>query len=258
MATMRPRIALRVLGEEIVAEVEVPSRQGRLDQLLPLMLELDQAAIEVAVRKNPSGKDASCTKGCSACCRAQPVPITPPEAYALWKLVESLPEPKRSYIHQAFAERVTQLKQAQLYTIFLRETRLESTEQAQQAVEHYFRLGLICPFLKDDACSIHPQRPFVCRQYLVTSSPNLCQDPLHQPVEVVPMAMQPAHAMLSVTERFLQLKTGTIPLVLALEFVEKHRRTLEKQVPMKKAMQHWLGQLAGITKAPSVTPFELA
>jgi Fe-S-cluster containining protein len=243
-ATVRPRIALRLLGEEIAARVEVPAERGRLDQLLPLLLELDQAAIEVAVRKNPSGKAVSCAKGCSACCRAQPVPITPPEAYALSKLVEGLPEPRQSEVKQRFAERVIALDQAGLRQIFLREAPLESATQARQAVEQYVQLQLACPFLEDDACSIHPQRPFVCRQYLVTSDPALCDDPLHNDVEVVPMPMQPAHAMLSVTEQFLHLKTGTIPLVLALVYVEKHRQKLDQQVPMKEALQHWLMAVA--------------
>ncbi len=237
--TIRPRIALRLLGEEIAAQAEVPAERGRLDQLLPLLLELDQAAIEVAVRKNPSGKAVSCAKGCSACCRAQPVPITPPEAYALSKLIDALPEPKQSTVKQRFAERVGALERAGLRDIFLREAPLESATQARQKVEQYVQLKLACPFLEDDACSIHPQRPFVCRQYLVTSDPVLCDDPLHNDVEVVPMPIQPAHAMLSMTERFLNLQTGTIPLVLALVYVEKYRQTLEQQVPMKDALQHW-------------------
>src|SRR5262245_722445 len=95
MPVARPRIALKLLGEEVVAEADVPADRGRLDELLSFMLALDQAAIDVAVRKNPSGKSVSCAKGCSACCRAQPVPVTPPEAYALWKLVESLPASRR-------------------------------------------------------------------------------------------------------------------------------------------------------------------
>lgn len=58
------------------------------------------------------------------------------------------------------------------------------------------------------------------------------------------MPMQPAHAMLSATEQFLHLKTGTIPLVLALVYVEKHHQALEQQVPMKEALQLWLKSVA--------------
>src|SRR5262249_39570688 len=38
----------------------------------------------------------------------------------------------------------------------------------------YFRQGVPCPFLEDESCSIHPHRPLVCREYLVTSAPDAC------------------------------------------------------------------------------------
>jgi hypothetical protein len=154
-----------------------------------------------------------------------------------------MPEPQRQAVQATFAERDSQLAQAGIRDIFLRETPLTDAEHAKQAVEAYVQLKLACPFLVDDACSIHPQRPFVCRQYLVTSDPALCNDPLHEPVEVVPMPLLPAHAMLSATEKFLGLSTGTIPLVLAMAYVNKHRSSLEKQVNMKDALQHWIQQL---------------
>jgi Fe-S-cluster containining protein len=135
---------------------------------------------------------------------------------------------------------VHRLKEAGLKSTFLRETPLESADAARQAVERYVTLGLVCPFLEDDACSIHPARPFVCRQYLVTSSPELCKDSLHQPVEVVPIPIQPAHAMLKVTQRWLGLQPATVPLVLALEYAERHRSALEEPVPMNEALRDWL------------------
>jgi Fe-S-cluster containining protein len=243
MPVARPRIALRVLGEEVVAEADVPADRGRLDELLPFMLALDQAAIDVVVRHLPSGKTVSCTKGCSACCRAQPVPVTPPEAYALWKLVESLPEQQREEMRRRFADRVSKLEAAGLKSTFLREEQLDTAEAARSAVDRYVALGLVCPFLEEDACSIHPVRPFVCRQYLVTSSPELCKDPLHQPVEIVPMPLEPAHAMLRITEDWLGLPHATVPLVLALEFAQRHQAALEKVVPTKDVLGCWLQHL---------------
>jgi Fe-S-cluster containining protein len=238
-----PRITLRVLGEEIFAQTTVPADTGRLDQLLPLLWQVDQAAIDVAARKNTRGKPIACAKGCSACCRAQPVPITPPEAYAIALLVEALPQPRQSEIRSRFIDRTTSLRQAGLYQKFFRQEKFDNPDDARRAVKDYFALGLVCPFLDDDACSIHPVRPFVCRQYLVTSDPALCRDPLNQPVEVVPIPLRPAHAMLAVTEASVGLPAETVPLVLALDYVERHRSSLEKQVPMRTALQQWLDRL---------------
>ena len=38
----------------------------------------------------------------------------------------------------------------------------------------WFQQGVPCPFLEEESCSIHPDRPLVCREYLVTSPPAAC------------------------------------------------------------------------------------
>ena len=35
----------------------------------------------------------------------------------------------------------------------------------------YFQLGIPCPFLEEESCSIYHDRPITCREYLVTSPP---------------------------------------------------------------------------------------
>ena len=77
-----------------------------------------------------------------------------------------------------FADREQRLRDAGLADAFLQRVDALGADAAR-ALAHAtcFKLGLACPFLDEDACSIHPQRPFVCRQYLVTSDPALCADP---------------------------------------------------------------------------------
>ena len=48
-------------------------------------------------------------------------------------------------------------------------------------------LGIPCPFLEDESCSIHPARPLVCREYLVTSPAELCAGPAQEGVTPVPV-----------------------------------------------------------------------
>src|SRR5205807_2631138 len=96
-------LKLRILGESVEVTAEVPQGQIRLDQVLPLLRQIDDVAIDRAVEKSEAaGKPISCCRGCSACCRAQPVPVTPAEAYALWLLVQRLPEPKQSEVREKF------------------------------------------------------------------------------------------------------------------------------------------------------------
>jgi hypothetical protein len=107
-------------------------------------------------------------------------------------------------------------------------------------------LGLVCPFLEDDACSIHAHRPFVCRQYLVSSGPALCEDPLNQPVAVLPMPTRPASAMLAVMPAAASNGSApayTVPLVLALVHAEKHAATPPATTDARRTLSRWLDAL---------------
>jgi Fe-S-cluster containining protein len=67
-------------------------------------------------------------------------------------------------------------------------------EEFHAVAGEYFRLQLACPFLEDEACSIHPDRPFACREYLVTSDPAHCASFSRQGIRkvFVPMDMPSA------------------------------------------------------------------
>src|ERR1700722_3273791 len=219
MPQTRPlRIALTVFDQPVVVEQSVPVGQVQPGQLLPFTYALDDAIIGAAIHKVESeGKTISCRKGCSACCRAQPVPVTPPEAHAIALLVDALPEPRRTEIRERFTNRVELLKAVGLLDIYIREVPVVDEDHARVTATKYFRIGMSCPFLDDDACSIHFARPFVCRQYLVTSPAELSLDPLKNKVDVVPIPVAPAKAMLHAVEKLIGTTQLTIPLVLALE-----------------------------------------
>jgi Fe-S-cluster containining protein len=228
--TVSATLKLRILGESVEVTAEVPQGQVRLDQVLPLLRQIDDVAIDRAVEKSEAdGKLISCCRGCSACCRAQPVPVTPAEAYALWRLVENLPEPRRSDIRAQFADRARRLFEAGLADVYLDRDPNLSQERARNVARQYFVLGLACPFLSDDgACGVYSDRPFVCRQYLVTSPAELCINPFDNPVEVLPIPIAAAGAFQKVSTQMVGREQFTIPLTLALEYVERHRVELER------------------------------
>lgn len=244
-AARRIELVLRIDGEPLPVSAPQPPPRGRLDELLPAMQVIDNAAIGHAVGKaEATGKQVTCAKGCSACCRAQPVPVTPPEAHALLLLVEAMPMPRRREVEARFADRVARLRDAGLADGFLHRDPALDADGARRLARDYFALGLVCPFLQDDACSIHPQRPFVCRQYLVTSDPVLCADPFENPVDVVPMPLHAATAMLSASSQAMSMPQHTVPLVLALEHARLHRDALRQRVDAEPVFRHWLRALA--------------
>jgi Fe-S-cluster containining protein len=223
------RIELRVLGERIAVETPQPQGKVRLDEVLPFMRAIDDEVIGVAVRLvEAKGETVSCRKGCSTCCRAQPVPVTPAEAYALLCLVETMPQPRRGEVEQRFADRVERLRASGLLPAYQQRDPALTQDEARQIARHYFQLGLVCPFLEDDACGIYPDRPFVCRQYLVTSPAELCRDPFGNPVKSIALPTAPAGAALEVATEKIGRDQFTVPLVLALEYARAHRDELER------------------------------
>src|SRR5262245_60712996 len=140
-------VRLRVLGKTVEAQGLVPSGNVRLDEVLPLLRQIDDVTIDAAVEDSQAeGKPISCCRGCSACCRAQPVPVTPSEAYALARLVENLPEPRRSKIRERFADRARRLVEAGLADAYLNRDPNLTSDQARDIARQYFRLGLVCSF----------------------------------------------------------------------------------------------------------------
>jgi Fe-S-cluster containining protein len=220
-------LQFRVLGQPVSIDIEPLPSMARLDEVLPALRVLDDQLTTIAVRAN--GRPVSCARGCSACCRIQPVPVTPAEAYGLLQLVEDLPEPKRGRVLSRFADRQARLASAGLADAYLEGQRAGSEEQAKANAKAYLNLRLACPFLEDDdSCGIYKDRPFVCREYWVTSEKELCEDPLALPVETVPMLASLAAASIEAAAEVSGQACYTIPLTLALAFAAKHRAELER------------------------------
>ncbi|MCB1996378.1 MAG: YkgJ family cysteine cluster protein, partial [Rhodoferax sp.] len=118
-----------------------------------------------------------------------------------------------------------------------------SAADARAIAAEYLQLGLVCPFLDDDACSVHEHRPFVCRQYLVTSPAEACTDPLARPVAVVQLPIRPAHALLEATRNCDEAPPRTLPLVLAR--VHADTAPAAPRQDAARTFTRWLSALAG-------------
>jgi len=238
------RVTFSVNGRAVHVDTRVPDGLVRLDQLLPALREIDDRLIDAAVARHAAaGERVSCRKGCSACCRTQPVPVTPPEALALARLVDALPEPRRSMVRAAFSAAVERLRAAGLADVFMRRGPEITRETAIAAVRRYMALALACPFLVDDACTIYGERPFVCRQYLVTSPAELCVAPLDNDVKPVKVPATFATALMKAAEALTGQAQYTVPLVLALEQAEAQRAELERTHDAKAAFSKVMSAL---------------
>jgi len=75
-----------------------------------------------------------------------------------------------------------------------------SEEARQQAGLKYFALGIACPFLEEESCSIYEERPMRCREYLVTSPAEHCRNPAPETVKMVELKAAPSLSLYSIGE----------------------------------------------------------
>lgn len=195
-------------GEPVLFELTVPAGPVAVEDVLPVFQGLSSLfAQRAAARAETAGRSISCRAGCGACCR-QLVPIAAAEARALARLVEAMPEPRRTQVRDRFAAAVATVRGMELF-----DRLSEPLERQIEAGLEYFRLGVPCPFLENEACSIHPDRPLSCREYLVVSPAENCRSPTAEGIEKLALEGDPSLALLKADPR-----DGWLPLVFALVF----------------------------------------
>lgn len=166
--------------------ITVPAGTVPATAVVPALQGLVNAAVAAAEEQiKRAGKTISCRKGCGACCR-QLVPISHTEGERLLAVIDTLPGSRRAAVKARFDEASAALARAGLRDVLLDPARRAGKTDRELSVA-YFALGIPCPFLEEESCSIHPERPLVCREYLVTSPAELCSGPVQDGVTPVPV-----------------------------------------------------------------------
>ena len=226
-ATLR----LTVGDLRIVHPITVPSGRVAAVEVVPALQGLVNAVVEAAEAASArSGAAISCRKGCGACCR-QLVPVSRTEGERLLALVRSLPPERRERLTARFAAAESTIENAGLAK--------RAGQSDRELSLAYFALGLPCPFLEDESCSIHPDRPLVCREYLVTSPAELCAGPAQE--GVTPVAVP----KVSMAARGLQDDgEDWFPLALLMKWARTRPRS-DKRRTGPEWVQRFLGAFKG-------------
>ena len=121
---------------ERVSFAEYEQRLPWLTLLMDAYLITDQGISEAIKREEKQGKKLACARGCAACCKShETIPVYPLELMGMsWYATEVLEGELRERL----------------------KTQLKNLHSIQS-----------CPFLIDNACSIHPVRPMACRSFNV-------------------------------------------------------------------------------------------
>ncbi len=254
MSTMvTANIVLTIGTERVRMAVSATTDDTDRRDILPVARSVCGMVVDLAIDQvKAEGKQITCKAGCGACCR-QIVPISQVEARVIADLVAAMPEPRQTQIRERFA-RAKENLQASGHWQKLLDRSAWSQEEPQQFGLSYFGLGIPCPFLEEESCSIHPDRPITCREYLVTSSAEECAKPTKDTIQMVPLAKKvwPALAQFDGFDpgkKYLRW----VPLIMALEWAETHPDTNESR-PGTGLVQEFFEHLAG-KKVPAYVPF---
>lgn len=217
-------VRINIEGQPLDLQMTVPAKPVKPQRMLPIFQQMASSFVGMSERAvEASGGEISCRKGCGACCR-QPVPLAEIETYQIAAMVEAMPEPRRSEIKQRFEDGWHHFAEIGWFDR-LEECFKLASEERNKVITEYFYEGVPCPFLEDESCSIHLDRPVVCREYLVTSPAENCSDPSAENIKMVEMSVKPSGVVRKITnsEKFHNQPVNFVPMILALEWVKHHK-----------------------------------
>jgi Fe-S-cluster containining protein len=221
----RFHISLKTPAGELSTSVEVPLNLVPITAIVPLTRRLGEEATALEQAQiQDAGQQISCRKGCAACCRML-VPVSPPEAFALKALVEALPDERRQVLLDKLSRARARLEQTGLLarlTALAETGRPLSDEEMEPINRDYYALRMACPFLEQESCSIYENRPAACRELLVTTPADLCNDLLNNPIQPLPAPLRVGTVLALLWSELKETPPTLIPLPMALDWADRH------------------------------------
>jgi len=205
-----------------------PSRPSTATQLVTAAhAVVDVVVSETIERTRDAGQSITCGQGCSACCQ-QLVSVSRMEALALAELVARMPSERQAVIRARFAHSLKTLRAAGVVAPVAPGQRphlsIEGSELTDEEwdafVKRYFDLHLFCPFIEDNSCSIYPDRPMICREYMVTSPVCACAVLDREKIRTVDLPIGISQRFYEASGAFDPDSSAKTALVLALEWAE--------------------------------------
>jgi len=219
-------IALNTPAGRLTTALDVPTGFVPIAAIVPVTRKLGEEALQLEEsRARELGHTISCRMGCAACCRML-VPVSPPEAFALRDYMAQLPTERQTVISTRLAEAKALLIRHGLWSKLLAVAESStplSDEELEPINRAYYALRLPCPFLEHEMCSIYEARPAACRELLVTSPAELCQDIVGNAVVPLPVPLRIGTVLGLVWGTMTESSPKLIPLPLALEWADQHR-----------------------------------
>jgi Fe-S-cluster containining protein len=218
-------LSLTTPAGNLAVQVEVPTGFVPVTAIVPALRRIGERAMALEEQQAVhSGAHVSCREGCAACCRML-VPVSPPEAYALKDMIERLPGDRRQAMLGRIEETRRRLANTGLLDVLsaiAESDRQWSDDEMEPVNRAYYALRMPCPFLEDERCSIYADRPAACRELLVTSPAELCQDLVHNAVRTLPVPLRISTVLSLLWSQAAGGPLRFIPLPLAWDWADRH------------------------------------
>lgn len=230
----RFQVSLQTPAGPIATEISVPTGFVPVTSIVPLMRSLgEQAQVLEEHHASLSGQLVSCRNGCAACCRML-VPLAPPEVFTLQASIERLPAEQQRRLQTRLDAAKLRLQEAGLWE------QLQAVSESPDAVtdeqleplnQSYYALRLPCPFLEDDHCSIYEHRPAACRELLVTSPAELCDDLTDPRIRPLALSLRIGTALGLLWADLTHTAARLVPLPIALDWAFRHEADSRRTWP---------------------------
>ncbi|NNE97994.1 MAG: YkgJ family cysteine cluster protein [Pyrinomonadaceae bacterium] len=223
------QVTLTINEQPVEMEMTLPAQPVKASRVLPILQKMSDSFVKVGEEGVAAqGKEVSCKKGCNACCNHL-VPVGELEARNISRLVEEMPEPKRSQIKKRFSSTLTHFRKSgwleKLNTI-----QTKTNKERLEIATEFFYEGISCPLLADGVCSIYENRPLVCREFLVASPAENCSDPANKPIDRVQFPTSLSTPLRGIGNNpELGSSPPFLPLMLSLEWSEKFPESAEEK-----------------------------
>jgi Fe-S-cluster containining protein len=220
-------IAVNTPAGRLTTALDVPTGFVPITSIVPMTRRLGEEMLRLEEQQSRrTGHTISCRMGCAACCRML-VPLSPPEAFSLLDYVEQLPQERRAALEQKLEASKAALAGHGVLDRLLAVAHADapiSDEELEPINRAYYALRHPCPFLEEEMCSIYEARPAACRELLVTSPAQLCNDMAENPVEPIPVAVRIGTVLGLLWSALTGDAPRLIPLPLALDWARQHRK----------------------------------
>jgi len=165
------------------------------------------------------------------------VPISETEALYMADLIDAMPHEQRARVVARFGEIAEALRSRGLA-----KSVADPAERHRLGLEH-FKLGLACPFLENESCSIYAQRPASCREYLVTSPAANCSAPNAENTQMVGLPVRVSRVLYRFGDGRGEDEARWMPLAMLLEWAAAHRKDAQPKLPGPDLLRNFANKL---------------